>query len=70
MNKNDGWIQWGGGECPVKDGALVDVQLRSGQAKFFCASEALIWTNGNSVRDEMDCDIIAYRVIENDGREG
>lgn len=68
--ENDGWVEWSGGECPVKDGAIVDVRLRSGQAKFFCASEALIWTNGNSVRDEMDCDIIAYRVIDNDGREG
>ncbi|MFJ5159465.1 hypothetical protein ACIP6T_09830 [Pantoea sp. NPDC088449] len=68
--ENDGWIEWKGGQCPVKDGAIVDVRLRSGQAKFFCASEALIWANGNYVRDEMDCDIIAYRVIENDGREG
>ena len=28
--KNDGWIDWGGGECPVEKGTLVDVRLRNG----------------------------------------
>lgn len=26
--KNEGWIEWGGGECPVPEGALVDVRYR------------------------------------------
>lgn len=29
--KNDGWIDWGGGECPVQVGTLVDVKWRDGR---------------------------------------
>lgn len=29
--KNDGWIEWGGGECPVPTGTLVDVRYRNGE---------------------------------------
>lgn len=28
--KNDGWIEWGGGACPVEEGTLVDVKYRDG----------------------------------------
>lgn len=28
--KNDGWIDWGGGECPVPCGTMVDVKHRYG----------------------------------------
>ena len=28
--KNDGWIKWCGGECPVEKGTLVDVKYRCG----------------------------------------
>lgn len=28
--KNDGWIEWGGGECPVPCGTTVDVKHRCG----------------------------------------
>lgn len=28
--KNDGWIEWGGGECPVPCGTIVDVKHRCG----------------------------------------
>lgn len=28
--KNDGWIEWGGGECPVPRGTLVDVKYLCG----------------------------------------
>lgn len=27
--KNDGWIEWGGGECPVERGVLVEVKYRN-----------------------------------------
>lgn len=27
---SDGWIEWGGGECPVEEGTLVDVRFRNG----------------------------------------
>lgn len=29
--KNYGWIEWGGGECPVTRGTLVDVRYRDGK---------------------------------------
>lgn len=29
--KNDGWIDWDGGECPVPEGALVDVRYRDSE---------------------------------------
>lgn len=28
--KNEGWIEWGGGECPVPCGTIVDVKHRCG----------------------------------------
>ena len=28
--KNEGWIEWGGGECPVACGTMVDVKHRCG----------------------------------------
>lgn len=28
--KNDGWIEWGGGKCPVACGTMVDVKHRCG----------------------------------------
>lgn len=66
--ENDGWIEWKGDRAlpPVEVDALVEVRLRGGEtikreAKYFA------WSNGVGNRSY---DIIAYRVIENDGREG
>lgn len=61
--ENDGWIEWGGGDKPCSK--LVEIEFRSGRkAK---ANPALVYW-GRS-RMPLDCDIIAYRVIENDGRQ-
>lgn len=62
--KNDVWIEWGGGTIPVKKMDLIEVKFREahdgkGLAYWFAWSH--IGAND---------DIIAYRVIENDGREG
>ena len=66
--KNDGWIEWGGGECPVEKGTLVDVRWRDGRiddgipAKIShdldsSKRNAISWLHhGNSH------DIIAYRL--------
>lgn len=32
--KNEGWIEWGGGECPVPRGTLVDVKYRCGDVNY------------------------------------
>lgn len=30
----DGWVEWGGGECPVERGTLVDVKYSGGEENF------------------------------------
>lgn len=64
--KNDGWIEWGGGECPVPRGTLVDVRYRDGrQLNALSANDGTLnprdasfvfWRNDGSEKD-----IIAYR---------
>lgn len=67
MKRNDGWIDWGGGECPVPVGMLVDVKWRDGRiddglpagVRHLLGGEkrhALDWENHGSSHD-----IIAYR---------
>lgn len=58
----DGWIEWGGGECPVAGHALVLVKLRSGD-DFLEPSMARTWWWGR-LDEPMKGDIIAYRVVE------
>jgi len=61
---DDGWIEWGGGECPVNGGDIVNVKWEDGSVTHCAEACYLCWDHtGNG-------DIIAYRVIENDGREG
>lgn len=65
--KNDGWIEWGGGECPVPRGTLVDVRYRDGrQLNALSANDGTLnprdasfvfWRNDGSEND-----IIAYRL--------
>lgn len=62
--KNDGWIDWGGGKCPLHHGAIVDVKLRNGSTKY--AQEALSLEGYASYpfwrKDDTSGDIIAYRL--------
>lgn len=64
--KNEGWIDWGGGECPVECGTVVDVKYRDGVIKK--GLRALIANSGRSasrlfwVKDNIPTDIIAYRL--------
>ncbi|KNC11563.1 hypothetical protein AC790_13420 [Pantoea sp. RIT-PI-b] len=59
-----GWIAWGGGECPVDAAQVVDVKWRAGGVMKVEAGGRTWFHDGKFY------DIIAYRVIENDGREG
>lgn len=68
--KDDGWIDWAGGECPVEEGTLVDVRYldgsenhhvgagivcdASGSDSNWCAED---WTHRGYRKD-----IIAYRL--------
>lgn len=65
---NDGWIEWGGGECPVSSETEVEVRMRDGYVGI-APADTFRWKLAE--RDQFPAaDIIAYRVIENDGREG
>lgn len=62
--KNEGWIEWGGGECPIENGFLVDVNLRNGRTEYaqkahFAGGYASypFWRSDNAGGD-----IIAYRL--------
>lgn len=58
----DGWITWGGGECPVPD-KLVWCKFRGGGAIFFGRNaSSLRWIHAGADRD-----IIAYRVVPTNG---
>lgn len=61
--ENDGWIEWKGGDCPVDGNTRVQIQWNDGSIVTGTAS-SYGWTGLCFGR------IVAYRVIENDGREG
>lgn len=60
--KNDGWIDWAGGECPVDGETLVEVKYRNGTIKNPEPAKFYIWTNGYGSCSTTDADIIAYRL--------
>lgn len=57
QERGDGWIEWGGGECPVADHVKVEYQLRGG-AKGSEPARRLDWQHEGKRHD-----IIAYRII-------
>lgn len=59
IDKNDGWIQWAGGECPVDSDAIVEVKYRNPSRNKFNNDRAgdFTWSH-----DGFGGDIIAYRL--------
>lgn len=55
--KNDGWINWGGGECPVSASEMVDVIFGHGGRMSANIADCWRWSH-----DGTDSDIIAYRL--------
>ena len=41
--KNEGWIEWGGGECPVDTKTLVDIRLKVGFTHESCHPGDYSW---------------------------
>jgi len=61
---DDGWLEWGGGECPIPDNTRVQVKFLDGYAPVVAEPQYLRWqTLGLGVSG----DIIAYRVIGSEG---
>lgn len=65
---DEGWIEWGGGECPVPKGTLVDVQYRDGCPKFRLPANVENpenWSDAGPVfwlNEGIAGDIVAYRL--------
>ncbi|MDH1085327.1 hypothetical protein N5C79_02330 [Pantoea brenneri] len=58
QERGDGWIEWGGGKCPVSPKTIVVVRYRKGKEESPGEAGGYFWNNtGSSV------DIIAYRII-------
>ena len=57
----DGWVQWGGGECPVDLAKVVGVKLRDGTV-YTRRADDFLWGH-----DGVPGDIISYRVFD-DGK--
>ena len=54
---NDGWIEWGGGECPVPENSRVDIKFRDGDVGLEQSA------NWDWIHLGYRSDIIAYRII-------
>jgi hypothetical protein len=54
----EGWIEWGGGACPVPARSRVAVRLRSGATHDAVFAEDMFWSHTGGRGD-----IVAYRVI-------
>ena len=54
---SEGWIECGGGECPVHESANVDIKLEDGSEKSDVPASAFIWQHDDDVTN-----IIAYRL--------
>ena len=57
LDKNDGWIEWGGGECPVDESIDVDIRFEDGSEKICVPADAFIWQHDDDITT-----IIAYRL--------
>ena len=57
---DDGWVEWGGGECPVSAGQTVEVEQMSGRRE----SAILRKPRFGWEHQGLPTDIIAYRVLK------
>ncbi len=55
-DNGEGWIEWGGGECPVAAQVWVEIRLRDGETEVLRA-RSCDWRH-----EVMYDDIIAYRI--------
>ena len=56
LAKNDDWIEWGGGECPVDGDVVVDVKLNGHDGVFTHIASTISWRHV-----WQSANIIAYR---------
>lgn len=60
------WIEWRGGECPVREGTLLDVRYRDGKENFCIPALTLMTGRDATIGFWSDhgshVDIVAYRL--------
>jgi hypothetical protein len=63
--QEDGWIEWGGGDCPVAAGATVQLRMRltPDVVDETSSPEDMRWTHNKSAWLFGGGDITAYRVV-------
>ena len=61
---DDGWIPWGGGDCPVAHSTIVNVRYRDGWEGGGLASKFRWLHATQESSDVKELDIIAYRVVK------
>ncbi len=59
---DDGWIAWDGGECPVREDAIVEIRWRD-RATDIDLAGFYDWSVQNG--EYSASDIIAYRIVRN-----
>lgn len=59
----DGWIQWNGGPCPIRDiqPGRAEAKFRCGKTSFLTASN-YYWDDEVWSHDDYYLDIVAYRI--------
>lgn len=55
----DGWIEWGGGVCPVADGVFTEVRFSDGLTAKHRSPETWVWRHNQS----KGSNIVAYRIV-------
>lgn len=70
INEGDGWISWGGGECPVPAGTPVMIRMRDGRERGPFPALEIVEGQGIDasvdfwINDGYMVDIIAYRIVK------
>ena len=76
IDKDEGWVEWNGGKCPVTKGTVIDVKFRGGETTIGISANMYYWEDGyyDLHRDDNDRmathwdidgsegDIVAYRL--------
>lgn len=64
QEKGDGWIYWGGGECPVKGDTVLETRWSDGDTVINRADD-MMWAH-----HAKHCNLIAYRVVQQERERG
>lgn len=56
------WIEWHGGECPIRNGEVVEVKKRYGGTELFQQQHHYCYQLWTHYGDGLD--IIAYRIVK------